>query len=204
MNEPVLVGGSIVDMGGVARAKYVPAARLDAFHEIGMGASPSWSVFTVDGSIAFTGDLGVVGDLRIRIDPADLRDVADGVAWAPGDLHHQDGVPSAMCARTVLRRAVAEAERAGLSARVGAELECTLLGPDEPGQLLLPEAAGAPAPLPDDAEVCACAGVTAGEVRACASVGECVDRTRATTGCGGCADVVRRLVEDSPTPVPVG
>jgi assimilatory nitrate reductase electron transfer subunit len=80
----------------------------------------------------------------------------------------------------------------------------TLLGPDEPGQLLLPEAADAPAPLPDEAEVCACAGVTAGEVRACRSVGECVDRTRATTGCGGCADVVRRLVEDSPTPVAVG
>jgi assimilatory nitrate reductase electron transfer subunit len=80
----------------------------------------------------------------------------------------------------------------------------TLLGPDEPGQLLLPEAADAPAPLPDEAEVCACAGVTAGEVRACGSVGECVDRTRATTGCGGCADVVRRLVEDSPTPVAVG
>jgi len=80
----------------------------------------------------------------------------------------------------------------------------TLLGPDEPGQLLLPEAADTPAPLPDEAEVCACAGVTAGEVRACGSVGECVDRTRATTGCGGCADVVRRLVEDSPTPVAVG
>ena len=80
----------------------------------------------------------------------------------------------------------------------------TLLGPDEPGQLLLPEATDSPAPLPDEAEVCACAGVTAGEVRACGSVGECVDRTRATTGCGGCADVVRRLVEDSPTPVAVG
>ena len=80
----------------------------------------------------------------------------------------------------------------------------TLLGPDEPGQLLLPEAADAPAPLPDEAEVCACAGVTAGEVRACGSVGECVDRTRATTGCGGCVDAVRRLVEDSPTPVAVG
>ena len=74
----------------------------------------------------------------------------------------------------------------------------TLLGPDEPGQLLLPEALGAPAPVPDDAEVCACAGVTAGEIRACGSVGECVDRTRATTGCGGCADVVRRLVDASP------
>jgi assimilatory nitrate reductase electron transfer subunit len=80
----------------------------------------------------------------------------------------------------------------------------TLLGPDEPGRLLLTEAADAPAPLPDEAEVCACAGVTAGEVRACRSVGECVDRTRATTGCGGCADVVRRLVEGSPTPVAVG
>jgi assimilatory nitrate reductase electron transfer subunit len=80
----------------------------------------------------------------------------------------------------------------------------TLLGPDEPGQLLLPEAADAPAPLPDEAEVCACAGVSAGEVRACGSVGECVERTRATTGCGGCADVVRRLVEDSPTRVAVG
>lgn len=80
----------------------------------------------------------------------------------------------------------------------------TLLGRDEPGQLLLPEAADAPAPLPDDAEVCACAGVTAGEVRACRSVGECADRTRATTGCGGCAAVVRRLVEGSATPVAVG
>lgn len=80
----------------------------------------------------------------------------------------------------------------------------TLLGPDEPGQLLLPEAADTPTPLPDEAEVCACAGVSAGEIRACGTVGECVDRTRATTGCGGCADHVRRLIESSPTPVAVG
>ena len=38
----------------------------------------------------------------------------------------------------------------------------TVLGPDEPGQLLLPAAAAAPTPLPDEAEVCACAGVSAG------------------------------------------
>jgi assimilatory nitrate reductase electron transfer subunit len=81
----------------------------------------------------------------------------------------------------------------------------TILGPDEPGQLLLPEASDAPAPLPDEAEVCACAGVTAGEIRACGSVGECVDRTRATTGCGGCSDVVRRLLgEQTREPVSVG
>ncbi|GAA1443491.1 FAD-dependent oxidoreductase [Mycobacterium cookii] len=81
----------------------------------------------------------------------------------------------------------------------------TILGPDEPGQLLLPEAADAPTTLPDEAEVCACAGVSAGEIRACGTVAECVDRTRATTGCGGCADAVRRLVgEVGPVRVPVG
>lgn len=80
----------------------------------------------------------------------------------------------------------------------------TLLGPDEPGQLLLPEAAQTPASLPDDAEVCACAGVSAGEIRACTSVAECVDRTRATTGCGGCAEVVRGMVGSGSVPVGVG
>ncbi|WP_395691933.1 glutamine synthetase family protein [Nocardioides sp.] len=126
----VLVGGFVVDMAGVARAKYVPAARLDAFEKVGMGASPSWSVFTADGAIAFTPELGVVGDLRIRIDADDLRPVADGVALAPGDLCQQDGSPSPMCGRALLRRVVAGAEQAGLRAQVGAELECTLLAPD--------------------------------------------------------------------------
>lgn len=126
----VLVGGSIVDMAGVARAKYVPAARLEAFHTVGMGASPSWSVFCVDGSIAFTPELGVVGDNRIRIDPANLRTLDDGVGWAPGDFHLQDGEPSPMCGRLRLAAVVEEAARAGLSARVGAELECTLLAED--------------------------------------------------------------------------
>lgn len=125
-----LVAGSIVDMAGVARAKYVPTARLAAFHRVGMGASPSWSVFCVDGAIAFTPDLGVIGDLRIRIDPADLRVVEDGVAWAPGDFHLQTGDPSPMCARNRLAQVVSDAEREGLTALVGAELECTLLADD--------------------------------------------------------------------------
>ncbi|GAA4716656.1 glutamine synthetase family protein [Nocardioides conyzicola] len=125
-----LVGGSVVDMGGVARAKYVPTARLAAFHRVGMGASPCWSVFCVDGNIAFTPELNVVGDLRIPIDPAELRVVEDGVAWAPGELHDQDGDSNDMCARSALRRTVATTEAAGLTALVGAELECTLLGPD--------------------------------------------------------------------------
>lgn len=77
----------------------------------------------------------------------------------------------------------------------------TVLGPREPGNLLMPERTGDPQDadsavrrLPDDAEVCACAGVTAGRIRACSSVEQVRDTTRATTGCGGCASTVRQLL----------
>ena len=48
-----------------------------------------------------------------------------------------------------------------------------------------------PAYLPDSAQVCACAGVSAGAVRRCRSVDEVVAHTRATTGCGTCLSDVR-------------
>ena len=86
----------------------------------------------------------------------------------------------------------------------------TVLGPHEPGDLLLPErrtTATGPADLPDTAEVCACAGVSAGALRACGSLDEVRETTRATTGCGGCADAVRALLATrtpAPTPVPTG
>lgn len=73
----------------------------------------------------------------------------------------------------------------------------TVLGPDEPGQLLLGEPASAPVVLPDEAEVCACAGVSAGAIRACSSFKSCRESTRATTGCGGCESVVRKLLAES-------
>jgi NAD(P)H-nitrite reductase large subunit len=55
------------------------------------------------------------------------------------------------------------------------------------------------ATLPDDAEVCACAGVSAGRIRACASLEQARVETRATTGCGGCAGTVGALVGAFPT-----
>ena len=79
----------------------------------------------------------------------------------------------------------------------------TVLGPHEPGELLMPEPEAGPTVLPDDVEVCACAGVTAGQVRACQSFSECRDTTRATTGCGGCASVVRSLLAETDSPAPV-
>ena len=75
----------------------------------------------------------------------------------------------------------------------------TLLGPNEPGALLLGDRPTKPGQLPDDAEVCACAGVTAGRIRACGSLDEVTRTTRATTGCGGCAPAVRQLLAQPPS-----
>lgn len=70
----------------------------------------------------------------------------------------------------------------------------TVLGPHEPGDLLMGARPAEPVALPDDAEVCACAGVSAGRIRACSSLEDAKDTTRATTGCGGCTSAVRELV----------
>ena len=79
----------------------------------------------------------------------------------------------------------------------------TRLGPDEPGQLLMATRT-ARAPVADDTEICACAGVTAGRIRACSSLAEARATTRATTGCGSCTDTVRRLLGAGPAVVPAG
>lgn len=74
----------------------------------------------------------------------------------------------------------------------------TALAPHEPGELLLGDAPVRPAALVDEAEVCACAGVTAGRIRACPSLEAVRETTRATTGCGGCAPTVRQLLAQRP------
>lgn len=125
-----LVAGSVTDPAGVTRAKYVPLRRLGDFQRSGMGVSPSWSVFCVDSGIAFTPTIGVAGDLRIRIDPATARVVDDGIAWAPGNLTDQAGDPAPLCTRDALARAERAAADRGLTALVGAELECTMIAPD--------------------------------------------------------------------------
>jgi glutamine synthetase len=125
-----LVAGSITDLAGVTRAKYVPLRRLESFQRAGMGVSPSWSVFCVDSGIAFTPNIGVDGDLRIRIDPADLRLIDDGIVWAPGDLTQQHGEAADLCTRSLLKGLEAALSAKGLTALIGAELECTMLSAD--------------------------------------------------------------------------
>ena len=77
----------------------------------------------------------------------------------------------------------------------------TVLGSTEPGDLLLGDGAVTRRELTDEAEVCACAGVTASTIRSCADLAEVRASTRATTGCGGCADIVQRLLASRQGPL---
>ncbi|MDQ2699467.1 MAG: glutamine synthetase, partial [Actinomycetota bacterium] len=100
-----LVIGSLVDSGGVARAKVVPASHVDELATVGMGASPSWSVCCADDALAFTERFSVVGDLRLRLDAAATREIDDGITWGPLTVWTQSGAPSPTCTRTALARA---------------------------------------------------------------------------------------------------
>ncbi|GAA1953529.1 FAD-dependent oxidoreductase [Nocardioides panacihumi] len=99
--------------------------------------------------------------------------------------------------------AIVAATLVGDLSQIGVITQCfdrrTVLGPHEPAALVMPPRAApardaAATALPDEAEVCACAGVTAGRIRACSTIDEAREATRATTGCGGCASTVAALV----------
>jgi glutamine synthetase len=56
--------------------------------------------------------------------------VDDGVAWAPGNLTDQQGTPAPLCVRSILAATERAAADRGLTALLGAELECTMLALD--------------------------------------------------------------------------
>jgi glutamine synthetase len=123
--------GTTVNPAGLTQAKTVPIRRTNAFADPGLGASPSWHAFAIDQSgIAFTDDVGVVGDQRIRIDLSSLRIVGDGLAWAPAAFFEQDGTPVPVCSRGTLGRIEAALNEAGIEAVIGHEIEFLLVHPD--------------------------------------------------------------------------
>ncbi|MCV7381419.1 glutamine synthetase [Mycobacterium alsense] len=123
--------GTVVNPAGLTQAKTVPIRRTNTFADPGLGASPSWHAFAIDQTgIAFTDDVGVVGDQRLRIDLAALRIVGDGLAWAPAAFFEQDGTPVPLCARGTLNRVEAALRDAGIEATIGHEIEFLLVGPD--------------------------------------------------------------------------
>ena len=104
-------------------------------------------------------DVAVLGDPE-RAD-GEVVEVANPVAGTHRKLVVRDGV-------IVGATLVGDLSRVGLITQLYDR--GTVLGPHEPGELLMaerPPGAGSTL-LPDDAEVCACAGVSAGRIRACA------------------------------------
>ena len=122
--------GTVVNPAGLTQAKTVPIRRTNTFADPGLGASPSWHAFAIDQSgIAFTDDVGVVGDQRIRIDLSALRILGDGLAWAPGSFFEQDGTPVPACSRGTLGRVEKTLAEAGIEAMIGHEIEFLLVDP---------------------------------------------------------------------------
>ena len=123
--------GTVVNPAGLTLAKTVPVRRTNTFADPGLGASPSWHAFAIDQSgIAFTRDVGVVGDQRLRIDLSALRMVGDGLAWAPAAFFEQDGTPVPACARGTLSRVQDALTEAGIEALIGHEMEFLLVAAD--------------------------------------------------------------------------
>lgn len=123
--------GTVVNPAGLTNAKTVPIRRTNAFADPGLGAGPSWHAFAIDQTgIAFTDDIGVVGDQLLRIDLTDLRIIGDGLAWAPAGFFEQTGEPVPVCSRGRLRRTEATLAEAGVDALVGHEVEFLLVGAD--------------------------------------------------------------------------
>jgi glutamine synthetase len=123
--------GTVVSPAGMVHAKTVPIRRLGAFADPGLGASPVWHVFAIDqAGIVVGGEVGVVGDQRIRVDLDGLSVLGDGLAWAPGQFFNQDGSPDPFCSRGALIRIEERLAAAGLTALVGHEMEFVLVGAD--------------------------------------------------------------------------
>ena len=125
-----VLAGTMVNMAGITLAKNVAPDRVGAFATSGLGASPTWNVFCIDAGIAFTPDLGVVGDMRLRLDVDALVPLRGGLGWAPTELFDQSGEPLPIDPRGRLRRVTVEIEQEGLDVLVGHELEFVLTSAD--------------------------------------------------------------------------
>ncbi|WP_030176714.1 glutamine synthetase family protein [Streptomyces sp. NRRL S-813] len=116
-----------VDTAGIGRIKTVPVAKLPAAAAWGVGMSPVFDTFLADDSIVTTDVLGSPdGDLRLYpdLDRLVVLSAQPGWAWAPVDRITQEGERHPGCARTFLRRIVADAERRhGLTFKAAVEIE---------------------------------------------------------------------------------
>ncbi len=122
---------SLVDAAGIERSRIIPGAHVADALTAGVHASiSSVAMFTPqDQPVDAAGLDAVVGDLLVRPDASRLAllDEESHLAWAPADVHWPDGTPFFACGRHAVRRAVDELAAGGLRARVGLEVEFSLV-----------------------------------------------------------------------------
>ncbi len=139
-------------------------------------------------------DVAVLGDPeRATAEGGEVVEVTNPIVGSHRKLVVSDGV-------IVAATLVGDLSRIGLITQYfdhGTRLSGT-----EPAALLMGDRKAPPTRLADDAEICACAGVSAGRIRACTSLDEVRATTRATTGCGGCSSSVAQLLADRPALTP--
>lgn len=128
-------------------------------------------------------DVAVLGDPEHTT--GDVVEVSNPISGTHRKLVLRDGV-------IVAAAMIGDLSRIGLITQLYDQR--TVLGAHEPSELFASERAAEPVVLPDEAEVCACAGVTAGAIRGCPDLDAVRATTRATTGCGGCLSAVRDLL----------
>ncbi|MEV5952239.1 glutamine synthetase family protein [Streptomyces sp. NPDC051987] len=137
---------AFVDTAGVCRVKTVPWQGLQPAVAWGVGMSPVFDTFLANDAIVRTDVLGSPdGDLRLHPDLDRLVVLAaqPGWAWAPVDRITQEGERHPGCARTFLRRVVADAEdRHGITFRAGIEIEWVLGRAAAPADEFVPATSG--------------------------------------------------------------
>ncbi len=124
-----LVVFSFVDNAGITRVKTVPMHRLSRAAQYGVGASPTFDVFSFD-DVMNPGRYvsGPDGDLRVVPDLGRLVELVcqPGWAWAPADKYTQEGERHPGCQRHFAARQVEAAGRAGLRLSMAFETEWAL------------------------------------------------------------------------------
>jgi glutamine synthetase len=116
------------DHGGIIRGKAAATARLAERTESGIGHTKAMMAMSMMDELAPVEGMGPVGEVRIKPDP----DTFVALPYAPGaaamlaDQVNEDGSPWDGCARTFLKRAIAELSGLGYELQASFEPEFTL------------------------------------------------------------------------------
>jgi glutamine synthetase len=116
------------DHGGIIRGKSASAAALPSRMETGIGHTVAMMAMSMLDHLQPVEGMSPVGEVRILPDPATFVPLpyAPGAAAMLADLVQPDGEPWDGCARTYLRRAIAELATEGFTATAAFEPEFTL------------------------------------------------------------------------------